>query len=75
LQSKSLALPDRPGEFPFFIKTSGDGLLAIFDGPARAVRCAQAIKDGVKGLGLTMRAGLHTARWSVAAKMSVGSQS
>lgn len=42
------------------IKTTGDGFLAIFDGPARAVRCAQAIVEGVRSLGLEVRAGLHT---------------
>jgi class 3 adenylate cyclase len=42
------------------IDTTGDGLLATFDGPARAVRCAQAIVAGVKPLGLEVRAGCHT---------------
>jgi class 3 adenylate cyclase len=42
------------------VKTVGDGILATFDGPARAVRCAAAIRDGVKELGLEVRAGLHT---------------
>jgi class 3 adenylate cyclase len=42
------------------IKTVGDGLLATFDGPARAVRCAAAIRDAVAELGLQLRAGLHT---------------
>jgi class 3 adenylate cyclase len=42
------------------VKTVGDGVLATFDGPARAVRCACAIRDGVRGLGLSLRAGLHT---------------
>ena len=42
------------------IKTVGDGVLATFDGPARAVRCAAAIRDGVAELGLQVRAGLHT---------------
>jgi pimeloyl-ACP methyl ester carboxylesterase len=40
--------------------TAGDGFLAIFDGPARAVRCALAIADAVRGLGLEIRAGAHT---------------
>lgn len=39
---------------------SGDGFFAIFDGPARAVRCACAIRKGIKPLGLEVRAGLHT---------------
>jgi class 3 adenylate cyclase len=42
------------------IKATGDGLLAIFDGPARAVRCAAAIRDALRGFGLDVRAGLHT---------------
>ncbi len=41
------------------IKVVGDGFLATFDGPARAVRCALAIRDDVKELGLEIRAGLH----------------
>jgi class 3 adenylate cyclase len=42
------------------IDTAGDGFLATFDGPARAIRCAVAIRDGVHSIGLTIRAGLHT---------------
>jgi class 3 adenylate cyclase len=42
------------------IKTTGDGVLAIFDGPARGVRCACAIADDVRPLGIEVRAGLHT---------------
>jgi class 3 adenylate cyclase len=42
------------------IDVAGDGLFAIFDGPARAIRCAGAIRDGVPALGLAVRAGLHT---------------
>ena len=42
------------------IDTAGDGFLAAFDGPARAIRCASAIRDTVKGLGIEVRAGLHT---------------
>ena len=42
------------------VNTTGDGMLATFDGPARAVRCAQAICAGVRTLGLEVRAGLHT---------------
>jgi len=40
--------------------TAGDGFFATFDGPARAIRCAHAIVDGVNELGLEVRAGLHT---------------
>ena len=42
------------------VKTMGDGFLATFDGPARAVRCAQGICSAVKPLGLQVRAGCHT---------------
>jgi class 3 adenylate cyclase len=42
------------------VKTLGDGFLATFDGPARAVRCAEAIRDHVRDLGLEVRSGLHT---------------
>jgi class 3 adenylate cyclase/esterase/lipase len=42
------------------IDTAGDGFLATFDGPARAIRCAVAARDAVHGLGLEIRAGLHT---------------
>jgi class 3 adenylate cyclase len=42
------------------IKTIGDGLLATFDGPARAIRCSQAIRDGAQQLSLDVRVGLHT---------------
>jgi class 3 adenylate cyclase len=42
------------------IDTAGDGFLATFDGPARAVRCAQAIGSSVRALGLEIRAGVHT---------------
>ena len=38
----------------------GDGFLVTFDGPARAVRCAQAIVTGARDLGIEVRAGLHT---------------
>lgn len=41
------------------VKTMGDGLLAVFDGPARGVRCAEAIRDAVAELGVEIRAGLH----------------
>jgi class 3 adenylate cyclase len=42
------------------IATTGDGFLAIFDGPARGVRCALAMADTMRPLGLEIRAGLHT---------------
>ncbi len=42
------------------VDTAGDGFFATFDGPARGIRCAQAIVDAVRPLGLEIRAGLHT---------------
>jgi class 3 adenylate cyclase len=42
------------------LDTAGDGFFAMFDGPARAIRCAQAIVHALRPLGLAVRAGLHT---------------
>ena len=42
------------------VDTAGDGFFAAFDGPARAIRCAQAIAHGVRSMGIEIRAGLHT---------------
>ena len=42
------------------VSTSGDGFLAMFDGPQRAIRCAMSIRDAVQALGIEVRAGLHT---------------
>jgi len=42
------------------VKNLGDGFLATFDGPARAVRCASAISETVRPLGIAVRSGLHT---------------
>ena len=42
------------------INTAGDGFLAAFDGPARAIRCAGAIREAAHSLGLEVRCGLHT---------------
>jgi class 3 adenylate cyclase len=47
------------------IHTSGDGFLATFDGPARAVRCACSISGGMRTLGLDVRVGLHTGECEV----------
>lgn len=47
------------------IDTTGDGFLATFDGPARGIRCAGAIVDAVKPLGVAVRAGLHTGECEV----------
>lgn len=41
------------------VKTTGDGFLATFDGPARAVRCARKVKDTAHSMGIEIRAGLH----------------
>ena len=43
-----------------FVDSTGDGLFATFDGPARAVRCAQAISGSLRDLALEIRAGCHT---------------
>ena len=43
-----------------YVNPTGDGMLATFDGPARAVRCAEAIADGVRAFDLRVRAGVHT---------------
>ncbi len=47
------------------VKTTGDGFLATFDGPARGIRCAQAIVGAVRPLGIEVRAGLHTGECEV----------
>jgi pimeloyl-ACP methyl ester carboxylesterase len=47
------------------LDTAGDGFFASFDGPARAIRCACAIAEGVSALGIEVRAGLHTGECEV----------
>jgi pimeloyl-ACP methyl ester carboxylesterase len=47
------------------VDTAGDGFFAAFDGPARAIRCAEAISKGAKSLGIEVRAGLHTGECEV----------
>lgn len=47
------------------VKTTGDGFLATFDGPARGIRCAGAIRDAAGSLGLSIRAGVHTGECEV----------
>ena len=47
------------------VNTSGDGFLAMFDGPQRAIRCAMAIRDAVQALGIQVRSGLHTGECEV----------
>jgi class 3 adenylate cyclase/pimeloyl-ACP methyl ester carboxylesterase len=47
------------------INTTGDGFVASFDGPARAIRCARSIVDGMKPFGIEIRAGMHTGECEV----------
>ena len=47
------------------VDTAGDGFFAAFDGPARGIRCAEAISAGVRPLGIEVRAGLHTGECEV----------
>jgi class 3 adenylate cyclase/pimeloyl-ACP methyl ester carboxylesterase len=47
------------------VSTSGDGFLAMFDGPQRAIRCAMAIREALQALGIEVRAGLHTGECEV----------
>jgi class 3 adenylate cyclase len=47
------------------IETAGDSFFATFDGPARAIRCAKAVIDGARSLGLDLRAGIHTGECEV----------
>jgi class 3 adenylate cyclase len=47
------------------VKSVGDGFLATFDSPARAIQCARAIRDAVKQLGLDVRTGIHTGECEV----------
>ena len=47
------------------INTTGDGFVASFDGPARAIRCAQAIAEATGKLGVELRVGLHTGECEV----------
>jgi class 3 adenylate cyclase len=47
------------------VNTSGDGFLAVFDGPQRAIRCAMSIRDALQALGIQVRAGLHTGECEV----------
>jgi class 3 adenylate cyclase len=42
------------------VKTTGDGILATFEGPGRAIYCAAALRDQLAGIGVQIRAGLHT---------------
>ena len=42
------------------VDTAGDGFLALFDGPARAIRCGLAVRDALRSLDLDVRVGVHT---------------
>jgi class 3 adenylate cyclase len=52
--------------------TAGDGFFATFDGPGRAIRCAEAVIEGLGALGLDVRAGVHTGECEVAAGKVAG---
>jgi len=54
------------------VVTTGDGLLATFDAPAEAVRCATAIREAVRTLGLQIRAGLHVGEYKVSGPDVIG---
>lgn len=54
------------------IKTTGDGILATFDGPARAIECARAIMGSAQGLGLELRAGVHTGEIELRGNADIG---
>jgi class 3 adenylate cyclase/pimeloyl-ACP methyl ester carboxylesterase len=54
------------------IDTAGDGFFAAFDGPIRAIRCAQAIREALRELGIELRAGLHTGECQVVGEKIAG---
>ena len=54
------------------IDTAGDGVFASFYGPARAIRCACAIREAVRTLGLELRSGLHTGECEIASGKLAG---
>ena len=55
-----------------FVKSLGDGALAVFDGPSRAISCAIAIRDRVRDLDLEIRAGLHTGECELLGEEDLG---
>jgi class 3 adenylate cyclase len=55
------------------VKTTGDGFLAVFDGPGRAVRCAQAAVEAARSVGLTIRAGVHAGECEIRRNHYAGS--
>jgi class 3 adenylate cyclase len=54
------------------VTTTGDGMLATFEAPAKAIRCAAAIREAVRTLGLEIRAGLHTGEYKLIGEEVVG---
>ena len=54
------------------VDTAGDGFLIRFDGPARAVRCAGAIRDAVRSLGVELRAGVHIGECEIVGEKVTG---
>jgi class 3 adenylate cyclase len=54
------------------ISMAGDGFLAAFDGPARAIRCASAIREALRALGLDVRCGVHTGECELVGKGLAG---
>jgi class 3 adenylate cyclase len=54
------------------VDTAGDGFFATFDAPGRAVRCALAVRDSIRELGLEIRAGVHTGECEVIAGKTGG---
>jgi class 3 adenylate cyclase len=54
------------------VRSTGDGMLATFDGPARAVRSALAIRNGAQAIALELRAGVHTSECEVMANDLAG---
>jgi class 3 adenylate cyclase len=57
------------------VNTTGDGMLATFDGPGRSIRCALALGEALRPLGLVIRAGSHTGEVEVRGPISQGSAS
>ena len=55
-----------------FVKSLGDGALAMFDGPSRAISAATAVRDGVRAIDLEIRAGLHTGECELLADDDIG---
>lgn len=54
------------------VDTAGDGFFAVFDGPARAIRCAGAVRDEVRGIGIEIRAGIHAGEVEIRGGSVVG---